>query len=74
LPGQIQLLRKYKAGILIEPYNTKEFIEAIYSVFKNAELAEEMGRNARKMIENEWNWNYTGKIINDALVYATRGK
>lgn len=69
LPGQIQML-KNKAAILINPTNLIMFSDAVKKFYNDITLCQKFGRNARKMIEDKWNWEYTGDIIEKAIKNA----
>ena len=69
LPGQIQML-KNKAAILINPTNVIMFSDAVKIFYNDKTLCQKFGRNARKIIEYNWNWEYTGNIIEKAIKNA----
>jgi glycosyltransferase involved in cell wall biosynthesis len=70
LPGQIQELRKKRAGLLINPSDADMFTEAIMRCYNDRELCKAMGDNGRRLVEETWNWDYTGLIINKAIEIA----
>jgi glycosyltransferase involved in cell wall biosynthesis len=69
LPGQIQML-KNKAAILINPTNLIMFSDAVKTFYNDKILCQKYGRNARMVIEDNWNWEYTGNIIEKAIKNA----
>jgi len=46
------LIERASAGIAIEPENPDQMIEAVLSLYANAQLAEFFGSNGRKFVEN----------------------
>jgi glycosyltransferase involved in cell wall biosynthesis len=48
---------EYNCFILVSPDNIDEIADAINYLLDNPKIAEEMGRNGRKAILNEFNWN-----------------
>ncbi|MDO5615016.1 MAG: glycosyltransferase [Cruoricaptor ignavus] len=63
--------KKYNFGICVDPSNPKEIADAILYLKNNKEIAKEMGDNARKAFENEFNWkideNKLLKFYNEIL-------
>lgn len=51
------IIDKYKCGIAVNPENVEEIKNAICYLKKNPEMAESMGRNGRKAIEDLFNWS-----------------
>jgi len=43
-------------GLIVEPENEKELADAIISILENKEQSRVMGRNGRKLVEKEFNW------------------
>ncbi|NLV16848.1 MAG: glycosyltransferase family 4 protein [Syntrophomonadaceae bacterium] len=56
LPYETEIINKYRCGICVDPYHPEQIAEAMNWVLNNPEQAEEMGRNGRYAIENEFNW------------------
>lgn len=50
-------LKKYKFGIPIDPENVDEIAEAILYLFKNPDIAKEMGKNGRLAVKEKYNWS-----------------
>lgn len=50
------LINRSKAGIAITPNDKQAMIDAILYLFNNKQTAEEMGRNGRKLVENEFSY------------------
>jgi glycosyltransferase involved in cell wall biosynthesis len=51
-----EIVEKNNCGICVNPENPKAIAEAINFLFENQDKAEEMGRNGRKVVETELNW------------------
>ena len=43
-------------GICVNPCDVNEIAKAINYLLENSNLAEELGRNGRRLIENKYNW------------------
>lgn len=52
-----EIIKKYKCGICVNPYNVGEIKNAMEYIVLNREDAIKMGENGRKAILNEYNWN-----------------
>lgn len=72
LPGQIQDVKREGGAILVDPTDTIAFVSAIRELYENESLREEMGRRARRMVEEKWNWDYTMEVVEKALYYAAK--
>lgn len=60
-----KIIKKYDCGILVNPESPKEIAHAINHLTANKELAIKMGKNARKAILEEYNWQVEeDKLIN----------
>jgi len=51
-----EIIEENSCGICVDPLNPKGIAKAINKLFKNDNLAFEMGKNARKLIETKYNW------------------
>ncbi|OQY04745.1 MAG: glycosyl transferase [Bacteroidetes bacterium 4572_117] len=58
-----EIIEKNNYGICVDPTNPKEIANAINKLLKDDELAEEMGENGRKIIEEKYNWENEGKKL-----------
>lgn len=47
---------KYHFGICVDPSSPEEIAQAVQWIEGHPEEALQMGKNGRKIIENEWNW------------------
>ena len=43
-------------GICVNPCDVNEIAKAINYLLEDSNLAEELGRNGRRLIENKYNW------------------
>lgn len=50
------IIEKHDCGICVNPESPKEIAKAINFLLDNPEIAERMGRNGRKAVEKEYNW------------------
>ena len=50
------VIDKYKCGICVKPDDVTQIAQAIETLRDNPSLAEQMGRNGRKAVEQEFNW------------------
>lgn len=63
LPEIKKILEETKSGILVDPTNVKEIADSILYLFKNPEIAEEMGSNGKKAFETKYNWDNQGNEL-----------
>lgn len=57
------IVEKYNCGLCIEPKNPKSIAEAINYLIENPSIAECMGKNGRKAVEIEYNWENEEKRL-----------
>lgn len=57
--GTLEILTPNQSGIIIRPYSTQEIKNALEKLLDNPELCKILGRNARKEIEEKFNWQNT---------------
>ncbi|MFT5193120.1 MAG: glycosyltransferase involved in cell wall biosynthesis [Cellvibrionaceae bacterium] len=62
--GQIDVIKEGVTGLYVEPHNPEELKKAIQTLLNDKELANEMGREARKIIDNEMNLDTYTKHLN----------
>jgi glycosyltransferase involved in cell wall biosynthesis len=55
-PGQAELILLHKCGLVVPPYSSSELAQAIATLAHNNNLAKELGKNGRKIIEKEYSW------------------
>ncbi|MCX6965899.1 MAG: glycosyltransferase family 4 protein [Verrucomicrobia bacterium] len=54
-------------GLLIDPCNTDAFAEGILRLLDHPDLAAEMGKAGRRMVEESFTWEAVGKKIGDRI-------
>lgn len=63
IPGVREIIENGKEGFYAEPMNENDFAEKINLLLKDEKLAEEIGKNARKKILENYTWdNVIGRI------------
>jgi len=55
-PGIGSIVKKYSCGIVVDPSNERDIADAALRLLNSPELVSEMGKNARKAFEQEFNW------------------
>lgn len=61
--GMSSDIKKYHAGLVVKPNNAEELAKAITIIINNPALAETMGNNGRKLIEEKYDWRKIAKQI-----------
>jgi len=61
-----------KCGICVNPLNPKEIAEAIQYIINNQKEAENMGKNGRKAVVNQYNWAIEEKKLFEVYEELTR--
>jgi glycosyltransferase involved in cell wall biosynthesis len=56
-------IKKYNAGIVVEPRKADELAQAITTILNQPALAEEMGRNGRRLVEEKYDWKNIARQI-----------
>lgn len=56
-PYNEKIVAKYQLGICVNPENVDEIAEAIRYLLEHPEEARQMGRNGRRAIKEEFNWD-----------------
>lgn len=59
------ILEKYKFGVAVNPDNISEIRNAINYIKSNPEIASMMGRNGRRAVKEEFNWENEALKINN---------
>ncbi|OCA88923.1 glycosyltransferase family 4 protein [Pseudobacillus wudalianchiensis] len=57
------IIERNQCGLCVDPLDSKEIAQAIQWLIKNPEKAEEMGKNGRKAVETEYNWETESKKL-----------
>ena len=55
--GVPELIENNVDGLIFEPKNPKKFADLIRLLLEDKNLQKKLGRNARKKMENKFNWN-----------------
>lgn len=61
-----------ETGLLVDPHDTDAISSAIIRLLTNPGLARELGRNGRKRVETELNWEIVGKKLEKFLKQVVR--
>ncbi len=65
IPGVNNVMENGKSGLLVKPRDPDSLAQAIIKVLKNPEMAREMGRYGRKLVEEKYNWKSIGDKIEE---------
>jgi glycosyltransferase involved in cell wall biosynthesis len=57
-PGQAELIRRYACGTVIPPDNPRALAEAVGTLYRNPEMARQMGRRGREAVVSEHSWQH----------------
>lgn len=58
-----EMVEKYRCGICVNPYDEKQFADAVQYILDHPAEAEEMGQNGRKAVLEEYNWNTQEQVL-----------
>lgn len=59
-----EIIEGNNCGICVDPLDTKEISQAIQWIFEHPQEAQTMGKNARRAVENKYNWeNEAEKLL-----------
>ena len=58
-----KIVEDAKAGMVVDPLNPQAIAAAVEQLISDTALAEEMGRNGRKAVEEQYNWNHEEKEL-----------
>lgn len=67
LPGQADLVRKNKCGLVIPPNDPKALAEAVAYLYHHPEERTAMGERGRKLVESEYSWDRCAQITSEIL-------
>jgi len=62
--GIPETIQSGKNGLLVKPFHSKQFSEAILQLLDDPSKAAEMGREARQTVEDQLDWRI---VVNDAM-------
>jgi glycosyltransferase involved in cell wall biosynthesis len=65
--GMIDFIDNGVNGLLFEPQNAKDMAEKIMLLINDSDMAQNLGRNARKSVERSWNWEYHAKAVENII-------
>ncbi len=65
IPGVREVIVEGKHGLLTEPMNSRDLAGKIRTLIENPDLAERMGRNGRKWVEENFRWDIVAKDIEE---------
>lgn len=57
------VIENYKCGICVDPENPEQIAAAIEYLLLNKDVANQMGENGRKAVEERYNWNRENKKL-----------
>ncbi len=58
-----EFVERYQCGICVDPTDPDKIAEAISFVFADLPRAEQMGRNGRRAVEEEFNWDRAARAL-----------
>jgi glycosyltransferase involved in cell wall biosynthesis len=61
--GAAEDIKKYRAGIIVDPMDSRALAKAIVELLTNREKAMEMGVNGRKLVEEKYTWKKIAESI-----------
>ena len=64
-PGLREIINKNNCGILVNPTDDQEIATAIIYLLNHSTKARKLGENAKKAIENKYNWKLEEKKLMD---------
>ncbi len=65
IPGPAEKIKEYGAGIIVRSKDAQELAGAIKELFSNQNDTLEMGRRARKLVEEQYSWQTIARKIED---------
>ncbi len=63
IPGVRDVIVEGKHGLLTEPMNSEDLAGKIRTLIQNPDMAERMGKNGRKRVEEKFTWSKVAKRI-----------
>ena len=58
-----EIVNDAKCGILVDPYNEEEIVNAVNLLLSDRELAKRLGDNGKRAIKDKYSWEHEGKIL-----------
>ncbi|MEM2179871.1 MAG: glycosyltransferase family 4 protein [Nitrososphaeria archaeon] len=65
--GTMEVISQNENGLVVEPDNVDEWYTAILNILKNKSLAIEMGKRARNIVVNKYDWRILAKKFEELL-------
>lgn len=63
LPRYSEIINKHECGLLVDPENVDEVVEAIQWILKHPEEAEQMGHRGKEAVFKHYNWENEEQIL-----------
>jgi glycosyltransferase involved in cell wall biosynthesis len=67
-PGQGDVVREARAGIVVEPENAAAIAQAVAYIYANPEASNEMGLRARAAAEGQHTWDHRAEAVESILL------
>lgn len=61
--AQKRLIERTNSGLVHEEQNSLNFADKVMKLYNNENLCEELGKNGKRFIEEEFNWSVTSKEL-----------
>ena len=58
-----QIVEDAECGILVDPYNEEEIVNAVNMLLSDRELAKRLGDNGKRAIKEKYSWEHEGNIL-----------
>lgn len=58
-----RIIQKCKCGIIVKSGDSKSIAQAIFTIFNDSKLATKLGKNGKKAILEEYNWEKSEQIL-----------
>lgn len=69
-PGQADLVKTNKCGLIISPDNPHELLEAVKYLYSHRQEAHDMGQRGRSIIESEHSWDQRAKQTEEVIDFV----
>ncbi len=73
IPGVRDVIVEGKHGLLTEPMNSEDLAGKIRTLLENPDIAEKMGENGRKWVEEKFTWSKVAKEIEEVYESILNG-
>lgn len=58
-----EIVEKYNTGVCVDPHDPKAIAEAVNYLLKNKAIADEMGKNGKRIIQEKFSWKPESKKL-----------